>query len=191
MSARATLLALRAAFPDAASGPRDAWIIPPSVAPLPYPMVLERLSAFPKPVLCAAFPIGGVVVLGCWPLLDEPVLREYVAAESATLARAVRESVANGEARLLLRGAGEELLLTVEEAARWAAEYYLPFVSTRVVGASAEERARGATVAMEFAPAGDAGLSGWPRRRHRPRGGRPRSAACTPAPPSPPRRPRA
>lgn len=122
--AHATLIGLRATLPleyEAYHGHGKGYMLLPERAPLDRNEVAAALAALPKPVLCVALALDGILAIAAWP-------NKSWWGESTPAALTVgREAVTEfADARMLLKVEGEEpLVLTPEELFQWREQYQI------------------------------------------------------------------
>ena len=123
--AQATLVGMRATLPLPYEAYRVAlgksWYrLLPQRAVLDEEQMLAALVDTPKPALCAALALDGIVAVAAWPQTARwsPEISRELRAE------AERSAPSNPNARLLLKADGAEpVILTADEFYRWREQY--------------------------------------------------------------------
>ena len=123
-AAEATLLALRFMLPLPEEGRGLGYAILPHPVPTHRREVVEHLMSLAKPVASVALGLGGILAVGAWttepPREGTPGVFERIRANYLEI---LRKNYGDREARGLLVGQGEELVMTAEEIAEWREQY--------------------------------------------------------------------
>lgn len=104
-----------------------------------------RLASMPKPVRCYGGVRDSVLTVDC-----QPVDGAFLRVASQDFVRELSEQYGGvvGQARLLVKGRHDRLLLTTEEAAEMFRDYSVFFASRRLRAPNEAERAEGATAVL-------------------------------------------
>jgi hypothetical protein len=135
VSARATLLALRASLhrPEGLSVP--GVLLLPEGVPLPRDQAVQRLvRANPtaaQPALCVGFVALGCFAVARWLLSPAEASAQNRLAQD-DLRWLQRELTNQPEARILLEGIDEDMRVTFPQLAAWYSSYQLPLVDRHV-----------------------------------------------------------
>lgn len=157
-AARAALIALRACLPHASDVSTDHYVLLPSVVPLPMSAAVAALAKMPKPLTCVAFATMQVLAVAVWTKPEERLAYMRDGREELTQ---LRNHYAGPDTRLLVRGGGEEVLLSSSALEQWYLGYDLMLANSSTDKPDAFALARGADAVTTFHPAGIGGIHGW------------------------------
>lgn len=151
-AAEATVLTVRCMLPLPEEGRGWGYAILPGMAPVRRNAVVEHLLSLAKPVRCVAVGLGGMLAIGAWP--TEPP-REgtpgvFERRHGFTM-EWLRTRYGHREARGLLVGQGEELVMTAQEIEEWSDQYNVPGVSLSWETEDPLVRERGVDFVVRFA----------------------------------------
>lgn len=156
-AARAALVALRGCLARSSDALAGYCILLPNLTPLSNEAAAEALATMPKPLSCAAFATMQVLAVAVWTSPEDRVA--YMSGRREELAH-VRSHYGGPDTRLLVRGSGEEVLLSPSALEEWYLGYDLMLANSVTDKPSASERARGADAVTVFKPLGVGGIYG-------------------------------
>lgn len=136
----------------------DGVVLLPGIVPLSIEAAATQLARLPKPICCYAFVAAGCVAVGWWNPSELPEHLEWlqrVPEHGATrVPDALRKS--GEQAKVLIRGLPDDVIVTLQEYEMWRNEYFLEFVSMRLrlETADAEHLGIGAIVTVSLSEGG-------------------------------------
>lgn len=156
-AARAALIALRGCLAHPSDVSAGYCVLLPNVVPLPMSAAVDALAKMPKPLTCVAFAMMQVLAVAVWTRPEERVA--YMRDGREELAW-IRNNYGGPDTRLLVRGGGEEVLLSPSALEEWYLGYDLMLANGGTDKPDAAARARGADAVTVFHPGGIGGIHG-------------------------------
>lgn len=137
-AARATLLALRAIVSAPTLLTEKKYVIRPDASPVTEEVAIDLLLTKERPVECTARNDAGVLVVDCQSASNTAAARGWHAlveklraSNTDSLRRLLVDD--RGEARLLLEGAGDQILFSFPEYVAWRRNYKIAIPHSMVI----------------------------------------------------------